>query len=230
MTEHGAAAISVAVDLAILTLHDGRFSALLVQRQADPYGGAWALPGGFVGKDEDLVDAAHRVLAAEASLGEGSVYLEQVITVGDPRRDPRGRIVSVVFMALGADLPDPVHGPEVDDARWWPVDELDTIELAFDHASILECALDRARSKLEYTTLATTFLPEEFTISQLRRVYEAVWGQSLDPGNFHRKATRSEGFVVELDKRVESTGGRPARLFRAGAGAQLNPPLLRTGT
>lgn len=227
MTEHGSATISVAVDLAILTLREGRFSALLVQRQADPYGGAWALPGGFVGQDEDLVDAAQRVLAEEASLGEGSVYLEQVITVGDPGRDPRGRIVSVVFMALGADLPDPVHGAVVDDARWWPVDELGGIELAFDHASILERALDRARSKLEYTTLATTFLPEEFTISQLRGVYESVWGTRLDPGNFHRKATRTHGFLVELDKRVESTGGRPARLFRAGTGTTMNPPLLR---
>lgn len=227
MDEQGVPPISVAVDLSILTLREGRFSVLLVQRQDDPYGGAWALPGGFVEMDEDLEDAAHRVLQEEASLPRGSVYLEQVQTFGRPGRDPRGRIVSVVFMALGADLPDPVHGEDVDDARWWAVEDLASIDLAFDHARILEASTDRARAKLEYTTLATTFLPPEFTISQLRGVYESVWGTRLDPGNFHRKATRTTGFVVELDKRVEGTGGRPARLFRAGTGRAMSPPLLR---
>ena len=227
MSAETAPHMAVAVDLVILTLREGRFSVLLIRRRSDPYGQAWALPGGFVRAEEDLVDAAQRVLADEASLGEDRVYLEQVRTFGEPGRDPRGRIVSVVFMALGADLPDPVQGEDVDDARWWAVDDLDSIDLAFDHPRILEVAIDRARSKLEYTTLATTFLPEEFTISQLRRVYEAVWGTHLDAGNFHRKATRSAGFLEELDGRAAETGGRPARLFRAGPGEGLNPPLLR---
>ncbi len=227
MTSDALPATTVAVDLVILTLREGNFSVLLVQREEDPFGKAWALPGGFVDIDEDLVDAAHRVLHAEASLGEDRVYLEQVRTFGAPGRDPRGRVISVVFMALGADLPDPVRGEQVADARWWAVDDLTTVDLAFDHQELLDAAIERARSKLEYTTLATTFLPEEFTISQLRRVYESVWGGHLDAGNFHRKATRTAGFLEELDKRVESTGGRPARLFRAGIGRTLNPPLLR---
>lgn len=223
------AEIRVAVDLTVLTLRDGALSVLLIQREDDPHRGAWALPGGFVEADEDLEDAAYRVLADEASLGSGAVHLEQVRTFGAPGRDPRGRVVSVAFMALGAALPDPRRGDDVADARWWALADLADVQLAFDHAAVLESAVERARSKLEYTTLAVTFLPEEFTISQLRGVYESVWGTTLDAGNFHRKATRTDGFLVELAKHAAPTGGRPARLYRAGTGAYLIPPLLRSG-
>ena len=221
--------IHVAVDLVVLTLRDGALSVLLIQREDEPHRGAWALPGGFIEHGEELEGAAYRVLSDEASLGSGAVHLEQVRTFGTPGRDPRGHVVSVAFMALGADLPDPLRGEDVADARWWSLADLDGITLAFDHATVLEAAIERARSKLEYTTLAVTFLPDEFTISQLRGVYESVWGCSLDAGNFHRKATRSEGFLVDLERHAAPTGGRPARLYRAGPGTSLVPPLLRAG-
>jgi 8-oxo-dGTP diphosphatase len=221
--------ISVAVDLVVLTLRAGALSVLLIQREDEPHRGAWALPGGFIQYGEELEGAAYRVLSDEASLGIGAVHLEQVRTFGTPGRDPRGHVVSVAFMALGADLPDPRRGEDVADARWWALSDLDGITLAFDHATVLEASIERARSKLEYTTLAVTFLPEEFTISQLRGVYESVWGRTLDAGNFHRKATRSEGFLEELDRHAAPTGGRPARLYRAGTGTSLVPPLLRAG-
>ena len=221
--------IHVAVDLTILTLRDGALSVLLIQRDDEPHRGAWALPGGFIEFGEDLEGAAHRVLADEASLGSGRVHLEQVQTFGTPGRDPRGHVISVAFMALGANLPDPLRGDDVADARWWSLAELGEISLAFDHAVVLERSVERARSKLEYTTLATTFLPEEFTVSQLRGVYESVWGVTLDAGNFHRKATRTEGFLTELERHAAPTGGRPARLYSAGKGSYLVPPLLRSG-
>ena len=169
------------------------------------------------------------MLSDEASLGSGAVHLEQVRTFGAPGRDPRGHVVSVSFMALGANLPDPRRGDDVADARWWALEDLGDVPLAFDHAEVLASSIERARSKLEYTTLAVTFLPEEFTVSQLRGVYESVWGTTLDAGNFHRKATRSEGFLEELDRHAAPTGGRPARLYRAGQGTSLMPPLLRAG-
>lgn len=219
--------LQLAVDLVILTLREHELSVLLVQRDEEPHRGSWALPGGFITAQEDLKQAAQRVLADEASLGSHTVYLEQVRTFGKPDRDPRGRVVSVGFMALGANLPEPQRGDAVADARWWAVKDLADIHLAFDHAKILDVSIDRARSKLEYTTLAVTFLESEFTISQLRRVYEDVWGTSLDPGNFHRKATRTPGFVEEAGSTVRLTGGRPARLYRAGGGDYLNPPLMR---
>ncbi|HJC70770.1 NUDIX domain-containing protein [Brachybacterium sp. EE-P12] len=228
-SESRASEIHVAVDLVVLTLRDGALSVLLIQREDEPHRGAWALPGGFIEHGEELEGAAYRVLSDEASLGSGAVHLEQVRTFGTPGRDPRGHVVSVAFMALGADLPDPLRGEDVADARWWSLADLDGITLAFDHATVLEAAIERARSKLEYTTLAVTFLPDEFTISQLRGVYESVWGCSLDAGNFHRKATRSEGFLVDLERHAAPTGGRPARLYRAGPGTSLVPPLLRAG-
>ena len=221
--------IHVAVDLTVLTLRDGALNVLLIQREDEPHRGAWALPGGFIDFGEDLDGAAYRVLSDEASLGSGAVHLEQVRTFGTPGRDPRGHVVSVAFMALGADLPDPRRGEDVADARWWSLEELAEVKLAFDHATVLECAVERARSKLEYTTLAATFLPETFTISQLRGVYESVWGATLDAGNFHRKATRTEGFLQELDQYAAPTGGRPARLYRAAGGTSLMPLLLRAG-
>ncbi|NMA77579.1 MAG: NUDIX hydrolase, partial [Actinomycetales bacterium] len=108
-----ASEIHVAVDLTVLTLRDGALNVLLIQRDDEPHRGAWALPGGFIELGEDLDAAAYRVLADEASLGSGAVHLEQVRTFGTPGRVPRGHVVSVSFMALGANLPDPRRGDDV---------------------------------------------------------------------------------------------------------------------
>lgn len=99
--------------------------------------------------------------------------------------------------------------------------------LAFDHARILADGVERARSKIEYSSLATAFCPPEFTVGELRRVYEAVWGVALDPRNFHRKVTGTPGFLVPAGGTTTRQGGRPAQLFRAGGATLLNPPMLR---
>lgn len=99
--------------------------------------------------------------------------------------------------------------------------------LAFDHAQILSDGVERARSKIEYSSLATAFCPTEFTVGELRRVYEAVWGVALDPRNFHRKVTGTPGFLVPTGGTTTRQGGRPAQLFRAGGATLLNPPMLR---
>ncbi|MGA5196446.1 NUDIX hydrolase [Streptomyces exfoliatus] len=99
--------------------------------------------------------------------------------------------------------------------------------LAFDHARILADGVERARSKIEYSSLATAFCPPEFTVGELRRVYEAVWGVTLDPRNFHRKVTGTPGFLVPAGGTTTRQGGRPAQLFRAGGATLLNPPMLR---
>jgi 8-oxo-dGTP diphosphatase len=98
--------------------------------------------------------------------------------------------------------------------------------LAFDHSKILRDGLDRARSKLEYTPLAAAFCPPEFTIAELRRVYEIVWGTELDPRNFHRKVTGTPGFVVDT-KKVRVDRGRPAQVYRVGNLRLLHPAMLR---
>src|SRR5699024_3948623 len=158
--------IHVAVDMIVLTLRDEQLSVLLVQRHDEPCGGAWALPGGLFEVGGDTGAAAYRVLDDEAALGTDDVYLEQVRTFGTPGRDPRGHVGSVAFMALGADLPDPRHGDVVQDARWRAVQDLARVKLAFVHGIVLAAASERARAKHDYTTLARTSLPPEFTISQ----------------------------------------------------------------
>ncbi|MCM3263230.1 MULTISPECIES: NUDIX hydrolase [Streptomyces] len=235
---------AVTVDLVVLTVRRHSLCALAVRRAEPPFQGRWALPGGFVRADEDLAQAAARELAEASGLRvhdpdrpaqDGTAHLEQLATYGDPHRDPRMRVVSVAHLVLAPDLPAPRPGGDADRARWAPVEELlqghdrdgEPTPLAFDHARILADGVERARSKIEYSSLATAFCPPEFTVGELRRVYEAVWGVALDPRNFHRKVTGTPGFLVPTGGTTTRQGGRPAQLFRAGGATLLNPPMLR---
>ena len=222
---------AVAVDLVVLTVQEGAFTVLAVRRGVAPYRGRWALPGGFVLEEEGLVDAAARELHEETGLPPSvRAHLEQLATYGSPKRDPRGRVVSVAYLAL---LPKPsalAAGSDAAEASWLPVDDLlaRPDRLAFDHHRILGDGVERARAKLEYSPLATAFCGDEFTIAELRRVYEAVWGTALDPRNFHRKVTGTPGFVVETGRTTTRDGGRPAQLYRRGEAVLLHPAMLRT--
>jgi 8-oxo-dGTP diphosphatase len=210
---------AVAVDLVVLTVRDGILCVLLRERPAKPFAGELALPGGFVQGREDLLDAAGRELA-ETGLAIQGHHLEQLAGYADPDRDPRGRVLSVGHLALVPDLPEPPG-----EGTWWPVVKVDA--LAFDHLQILADGVERARAKLEYTTLAAAFCPPEFTISQLRRVYEAVWDTAPDPRNFSRKVTNTEGFLEPTGMKVSGGRGRPGQLFRRGKATALHPPMLR---
>ncbi|MBW3587883.1 MAG: NUDIX hydrolase [Actinobacteria bacterium] len=215
--------------MVLLTIRHGRLSVLLVQRDAHPFRGAWALPGGFVQPKEDLDEAARRELLEETGLQTFSGHLEQLRTYGTPARDPRMRVVSVAYLGLIADLPAPEPGSDVSAARFWAIEDLAEVEatsLAFDHDRILEDAVERARAKLEYTTLAISFVEEPFTISDLRRVYEAVWGVELDRGNFRRKVLSTPDFVVPTG-RTTHTGRAPADLYARGSTQLLHPAMLR---
>ena len=220
---------SVTVDLVVLTIRDGDLAALLVRRAATPYRGRWALPGGFVWRDEDLAAAAERELSEETGLTAPG-HLEQLATYGSPRRDPRGRVITVAYLALVPDLPTPVAGTDAVQAAWRPVAALRPDGLAFDHDRILADGVERARAKLEYTPLGAAFCASEFTIAELRAVYEAVWGAPLDPRNFHRKVTSTPGFVRATGRVTEGERGRPAQLYRRGDAIALYPPLMRPST
>nr|WP_232303800.1 NUDIX domain-containing protein [Pseudofrankia sp. DC12] len=236
MTVEPPAPVVLAVDLVVLTLRDDALCALLVRRAYPPFAGELALPGGFVGLHEALRDAATRELAEETGVRRQPGHLEQLATYGDPGRDPRGRVVSVAFLALAPDLPDPVAGTDAAASRWAPVGPLlaeapltgaQPSALAFDHLEILRDGVERARSKIEYSPVATAFCPPEFTVAQLRRVYELVWDTRLDPRNFHRKVTSSAGFLVPTGQTSRVDGGRPAELFRPGLAPLLHPAMLR---
>jgi 8-oxo-dGTP diphosphatase len=213
----------VAVDLVVLTILDGGLHVLLVRRGVPPHRGRWALPGGFVLDDEDLDAAAERELREETGIGS---HLEQLASYGAPHRDPRGRVVSIAYLALIPGAPTATAGSDATGAGWHPVDAMPA-RLAFDHERILADGIERARAKLEYTSLAAAFCPPEFTIGDLRAVYEAVWGTPLDPRNFHRKVTGTAGFVAPTGTATVGERGRPARLYRRGEAVTLYPPLLR---
>ncbi|NYT94635.1 NUDIX domain-containing protein [Salinispora sp. H7-4] len=224
--------ILLTVDLVILTLRGGRLHLLLVRRGVEPFAGRAALPGGFLADEhEDILSAARRELREEAGLTD-IPHLEQLGTYGDPDRDPRGRVVSVAHLAVVPRLPEPIAGTDAAAAEWTPADDVlaARVPLAFDHLRIVIDGVERARSKLEHTGLATAFCPEVFTLTELQQVYEAVWGTPLDPRNFYRKVQGTKGFVVPAGPPRAAGTGRPARVYRAGPCRNLYPPMIRTAS
>jgi 8-oxo-dGTP diphosphatase len=220
----------VTVDLAIFTVRQEQLQILVIRRGNEPFRGMLALPGGYVRDQEGLDEAALRELSEETGVDGRKLHLEQLRAYGTPDRDPRGRVITVAYLALGPDLPVPQAGTDAQSADWMPIAGVlaPGTELAFDHALIVREALERARSQLEYTTVAAAFCPEPFSVADLRHVYEAVWGVSLDPSNFRRKVTRSEGYIVPAGESRNLEIGRPATLYRRGPSRALFPPLLRS--
>jgi len=192
----------------IFTLRDDDLQVLLVKRKTAPYANRWAIPGGFVGRSERLDDAARRELEEETSVRD--VYLEQLYTFGDPKRDPRERVITIAYFAL---VPAPLAiaaGGDAADARWWSMYRLP--RLAFDHAEILDYALTRLRYKLEYTAVGFQLLPETFTLTELQKAYEIILGIDLDKRNFRRKILDAQ--VIEETGEYRTGEGRPAMLYR----------------
>jgi 8-oxo-dGTP diphosphatase len=229
----------VTVDVVALTVRNDVLNVLLITRLIDPFRGMLALPGGFVLPGEDLATAASRELAEETGVDRVPGHLEQLASYGPKGRDPRGDVLTVAHLLLAPDFPVLSAGSDAEHAAWYPVTQVldGGLELAFDHRRSLGDALERAKSKLEYSPLGAAFCGEEFTIAQLRAVYEAVWGTRLDPRNFHRKATGTPGFLEDTGRMTAGEAGRPAALFRLVEAARpaagqpsravLNPPLMR---
>jgi 8-oxo-dGTP diphosphatase len=207
---------SVTVDVVMMSLRQRDLQVLLVKRRSWPYEGMWAIPGGFVQMDESLETAAKRELQEET--GVHDVYLEQLYTFGDPGRDPRTRVITVVYFALlASELLQVRAADDAADVNWFSMYNLPP--LAFDHAQILEYALNRLRGKLDYTRIAFNLLPEQFTLRELQRVYEIILHRKLDKRNF-RKKVLSTGILEDTGaKKMEGTH-RPARLYRFNPAAE----------
>jgi len=200
--------MKITVDIVIFTIQAGVLKVLLVKRRIPPFRGQLAIPGGFVHDDEDLDEAALRELREET--GVADVYLEQLYSFGKPDRDPRGRVVTIAYFALVSADRKLQAGTDAAEAAWYPADDLPP--LAFDHAEILEYALERLRNKLEYTTVGFQLLPEKFTLTQLQEVYEAILGRKLDKRNFRRKMSVLK--ILKPIREYQRGGQRPAQLYR----------------
>lgn len=205
----------VAADVAVFAFRDGAMNVLLVRRRYEPYESYWALPGGLMGPDETLEEAAERELREETNVTD--TYMEQLATFSELDRDPRGRVISCCYLALvdgGRVRLRP--GSDAREAVWRPLEpllretEAGTV-LAFDHDRILAYARQRLAYKLEYQNVAWSLLPETFTLSELRRVYEAGIGRAFEPNNFRRIAL---GWGVLAESGERPTGGRPAAIYR----------------
>lgn len=200
---------ALTVDCVVFGFDGEGLQLLLIRRGIEPFLGAWALPGGFVRMDEELEAAARRELTEET--GVRNLFLEQLYTFGTPERDPRGRVVSVAYLALVRPEEHPATGDtDAAEARWFSVSSLP--ELAFDHARIVETARERLRGKIRWQPVGFELLPEKFTLTDLQSLYEAILGRALDKRNFRKKLLQFD-FVVPLDE-FRSGRNRPARLHR----------------
>ncbi len=201
---------SVTVDIVIFTIRDNDLKVLLIKRKLPPYQNFWAIPGGFVKIDESLEEAAFRELKEET--GVLDVYLEQLYTFGDPGRDPRTRVITVAYFALiNSEKLELYASTDAEEVRWYSTKELPS--LAFDHSKIMDYAITRLRYKLEYTSAGFQLLPEEFTLSELQKVYEVILDKTLDKRNF-RKKILSLNILEDTGKKIMKTLHRPARLYR----------------
>jgi 8-oxo-dGTP diphosphatase len=198
----------VTVDVVLFTIVDRQLHLLLIRRLAKPYEGSFALPGGFVLEGESLDAAAHRELQEET--GVEKVYLEQLYTFGEPKRDPRGRVVTVAYYALVPNSQILKSGTDAADAAWFSISKLPT--LAFDHLQIVERAHQRIGNKLDYSNVGFELLPGKFTLTELQMVHEAILGETLDKRNFRRKIIQRG--IVKPTKEWQKTGRKPAQLYR----------------
>jgi len=195
---------------------------LLIKRADNPYKGMWAIPGGFVevsdqggqgesGQGESIDEAARRELEEET--GIKVAYLEQLYTFGSPGRDPRGRVVSVAYMALVRQQDYKViAGSDAAEAQWFAVeDALDHGKLAFDHRDILKMAVQRLQGKVRYAPIGFNLLPTKFTLKELQRFYEVILMRKLDKGNF-RKRILAMGILAEVG--MQDTKYRASKLYK----------------
>ena len=187
----------------------------LVRRTRDPHEGQWALPGGWLDATEGLDAAASRTLAETTGLAPS--YLEQLYAFGAVDRSP-GRVVSIVYWALLR--ADEITDGSVENVQWFDEDELP--DLAFDHRAIIDYALLRLRTKLEYSRIAHAFLGETFTLAELRAVHEVVLRKRLDPANF-RRTMEASGTLVDTGERLSGTRHRPPALYRFDTASAMAP-------
>ena len=200
----------VTTDCVVFGLDGSALKVLLIKRGIAPHAGRYALPGGFVRGDEGVDACARRELREETGLKD--VFLEQLYTFGAPKRDPRGPIVSVAYYALTpVEEHDPSAATDAAAVSWH--DATNPPRLAFDHGKILAMALERLRGKARYRPIGFELLPEQFTLSELRQLYETLLDRSLDKRNFRKKILAMD-LLIDCNEIERDVAHRAARLYR----------------
>ena len=205
--EYARAALTV--DCVVFGLDDESLKVMLIERAIKPFKGKWALPGGFVNVGESLDDAAERELREETGLRQ--VFLEQLYTFGNPKRDPREHVVSVAYFALtNLEGHDVKADTDAANAAWFAVDDLP--QLAFDHEAIVEAALDRLKGKVRYQPVGFELLPEKFTLTQMQKMYEMILEKEMDKRNFRKKVLKL-GVLRDTNEVQKDVSHRAAKLY-----------------
>src|SRR3954471_24955629 len=204
---------ALTVDCVVFGFDEGELKVLLIERGGEPFRRTWALPGGFVQLDETLAEPDRRELREETGLGDG-IFLEQLYTFGDVKRDPRERVVSVAYYALVALDRHAAQLHAASDARhaaWFGVSDVPS--LGFDHRKILDTGVKRLRGKVRYQPIGFELLPAKFTLSQLQHLYEAILERPLDKRNFRKKILGMD-LLIETSEIEQDVAHRAARLYR----------------
>src|SRR3989338_123510 len=201
--------MQVAVDAVVFTCDGSIVKVLLIRRKQEPFVGKYALPGGFVEAAESAEEAVLRELQEET--GVENIFLKQLKAYTAPRRDPRGRVVSVAFMALISPEYNLTAASDALSAEWVSINRLP--QLAFDHKQILEDALVDFRLYIQTTNIAAQILPKRFTLSELQRLYEVILEKSLDKRNFRKRISQLE-ILKEVAETKMDGAHRPAQLYQ----------------
>ncbi|MBI5044494.1 MAG: NUDIX hydrolase [Candidatus Levybacteria bacterium] len=201
---------AVSVQVLIFSINKGKLEIVLIKRMREPFKDYFSIPGDIITVEESLNDAAKRILYEKT--GIKNVYLGQLETFGEVNRDPRGRVIAVAYYSLlphnSVDLSKAPNGLH---ASWIPVEKLS--KLAFDHEEIIKTAIKRIKSKLLYSNIAGTLLPESFRLSELQKAYEIILEEKIDKRNFRKKMLSLD--VIESTGEIYKLGNhRPAMLYK----------------
>ena len=201
--------IKLAVDCIIFGFNNNKLELLLIHRGFEPELGKWSLIGGFVGKNEDLDNAANRVLYDLSGLE--NIYMEQVKAFGNANRDSSGHVVSITYSAMI--LKSEYNEEKVNqyDAKWFPIDDLP--EMVFDHRDMVDSAIRRLRRRVRNFPIAFNLLPQKFTLPQLQLLYEGILNEPIDKRNFRRKVAQME-YLVKLEEKDMSESRKGAFYYR----------------
>ncbi len=201
---------SLSIDCIVFGFDEGELKILLIKRAFEPLKDMWALPGGFVGNEEDLEEAAKSIL--NELTGLSNIYLKQLFTFGDVKRYPLGRVISVAYHALIKVGDYNLKAAEnAKEAVWHPISDIPS--LVFDHDKMVETALSRLKNDVKYNPIGFELLPKKFTLTELQNLYEVILNKTLDKRNFRKKILGMD-LLVKLEEFQRGAPHRAARLFK----------------